>query len=182
MGEEERYAAQPNNYVAVVSDCSLDQALKVIEVMAELEVDFKYGLSVNNEVRDKQLEVWYNDYGEGYSMVGSRTVGENVSLTKLDKTPGADEESSRVFEEVIGPNYWNGKLNLPNNDELIEKDRKEEYLLKVQVQLDNIVIAQIPDREILGIWQDTLEECIDDELSVDEGFERLCVKMDAFYE
>lgn len=182
MGEDERYAAQPNNYVAVVSDGSLNQAMKVIEAMIALEVDFKYGLSVNNEVREKQLDIWYNDYGEGYSMIGSRSVIENVSLTAVDKTPDATEEGSRIFEEMKGPYYWHGKLNLPHNDEIIEKDRKEEYLLQVQEQLGNVAIAQIPDREILSIWQETLEECTDDELSVDEGFELLCAKMDAFYE
>ena len=182
MGEDEKYAAQPNNYVAVVSDGSLNQAMKVIEAMIALEVDFKYGLSVNNEVREKQLDVWYNDYGDSYSMIGSRSVIENVSLTAVDKTSDANEKGSRVFEEMMGLHYGLGKLNLPQNDEIIEKDRKEEYLLQVQEQLDNIVIAQIPDCEILSIWQETLNKCMDYNLSVEEGFNILCEQLNEFYE
>ena len=59
---------------------------------------------------------------------------------------------------------------------------KEIYATQIQTQLDNISVAQIPDREILSIWQDTLTEAVESGLSAEAGFELLCERMDAWYE
>ena len=59
---------------------------------------------------------------------------------------------------------------------------KEIYATQIQAQLDNIAVAQIPDREILSIWQDTLTETVESGLSAEAGFEVLCERMDAWYE
>ena len=60
-------------------------------------------------------------------------------------------------------------------------EHKQVYADQVAEQLDNIVVAQIPDREILSIWQDTLTESVESGLSAQEGFELLCERMDAWY-
>ena len=60
-------------------------------------------------------------------------------------------------------------------------EHKEVYASQVAEQLDNITVAQIPDREILSIWQDTLTETVESGLSAQAGFELLCERMDAWY-
>ena len=52
---------------------------------------------------------------------------------------------------------------------------------QLREQIDNVVVAEIPDREILAIWQDTLTEAVDSDLSAEAGFELLCERMDAWY-
>ena len=53
---------------------------------------------------------------------------------------------------------------------------------QLREQMDHIVVAEIPDREILAIWQDTLTEAVNSELSAEAGFELLCERMYAFCE
>ena len=57
----------------------------------------------------------------------------------------------------------------------------EIYASQVQNQIDNIVSAEIPDRELLTIWQDTLTESVESGLSAQAGFELLCQRMDEWY-
>ena len=59
---------------------------------------------------------------------------------------------------------------------------KEIYGSQIRNQIDHIVSAEIPDREILSIWQDTLTESVEQGLSPQAGFELLCERMDAWYE
>ncbi len=59
---------------------------------------------------------------------------------------------------------------------------KEMYISQIEEQLDNIAVAQIPDREILAIWQETLTESVESGLSAEAGFEMLCERMNAWYE
>ncbi len=181
MNEADKYAAQPNNYAAVVSEGSMKQAVKVIEAMLELEVDFKYGFSIRKDIRDKQLEVWKESYGECYGRIGSRSVINNLSSSAANKSSDAAEKDAWSFEEMLGHLYWQDELVLPIGNQYVNIDWKEDYLNQVRHQLDNIGIAQIPDGEVLSIWQETLEECIDSELSAEAGFELLCERMDAFY-
>ena len=58
---------------------------------------------------------------------------------------------------------------------------REMYISQVEEQLGNIAVAQIPDREILSIWQDTLTESVESGLSAQAGFELLCERMDEWY-
>ena len=58
---------------------------------------------------------------------------------------------------------------------------KEMYISQIEEQLDNVAVAQIPDREILSIWQDTLIESVESGLSAEAGFELLCERMDEWY-
>lgn len=58
---------------------------------------------------------------------------------------------------------------------------REMYISQVEEQLGNVAVAQIPDREILSIWQDTLTESVESGLSAQAGFELLCERMDAWY-
>ena len=59
---------------------------------------------------------------------------------------------------------------------------REMYISQLEEQLGNVAVAQIPDREILSIWQDTLTESVESGLSAQAGFELLCERMDAWYE
>lgn len=52
---------------------------------------------------------------------------------------------------------------------------------QLREQIDNVIVAEIPDREILAIWQDTLTETVNSGLSAEAGFELLCERMDAWY-
>ena len=75
--------------------------------------------------------------------------------------------------------YWEPVTGL-GGDQLFEDD--EIYVSQVRNQIDHIVSAEIPDREVLSIWQDTLTESVEQGLSPQAGFELLCERMDAWYE
>ena len=59
---------------------------------------------------------------------------------------------------------------------------KVPYAQQLREQLDHVGFAQIADREVLAIWQDTVAETVDSNLSAEAGFKLLCERMDAFYE
>ena len=80
--------------------------------------------------------------------------------------------------EIKDPAYWNAVIGSTASSSL---EDKEIYATQIQTQLDNIAVAQIPDREILSIWQDTLTESVESGLSAQAGFELLCERMDAWY-
>ena len=75
--------------------------------------------------------------------------------------------------------HWHANLL---GGEVPTTEHKEIYASQVAEQLDNIAVAQIPDREILSIWQDTLTESVESGLSAEAGFEMLCERMNAWYE
>ena len=48
---------------------------------------------------------------------------------------------------------------------------------QLREQLSAVTTAQIPDREAVAIWQDTLAEASEQGLSAEAGFELLCERM-----
>ena len=87
--------------------------------------------------------------------------------------------ASGVVYEGSTTAYWDpvvgrGEAQLFEDDEI--------YVSQVRNQIDHIVSAEIPDREILAIWQDTLTESVESGLTAQAGFELLCERMDAWYE
>ncbi len=160
MGSEEEYTAQPICYAAVVDGGSTRLAAKVLQSMMNQPVDAKYGISLCNESRDLQLETWkkINDRSGSVRFIHETKDGPTVEIKKqVYWSPFMGSVASSSFED------------------------KEIYATQIQGQLDNIVVAQIPDREILSIWQDTLTESVESGLSAEAGFELLCERMDAWY-
>ncbi len=160
--EKDVYAAQPNNYVAVIAeDGSLDQAVKVIEAMLSQDTDIYHGFSLNNEVREKQLQAWE---------ISGRSA--NAGIRSVFYNPSEDR-----YREEITLQFW-GTV-----DQGISMDisTKAPYVQQLREQLDNVGFAQIADREVLSIWQETVAETITSNLSAEAGFELLCERMDEFY-
>ena len=161
MGSNEEYAAQPICYAAVVEGGNTELAAGVIQAMLQQEIDPIYGISINKTIKDWQLEDW---------VMGQNKVGDIrwISYNKENNT----------YSEAVDEAFWRFQLvghTLPTTE------HKQVYADQVAEQLDNIVVAQIPDREILSIWQDTLTESVESGLSAQEGFELLCERMDAWY-
>ena len=161
MGSEKEYAAQPICYAAVVEGGSTRLAAKVLQSMMNQPVDAKYGISLCNASRDLQLEVWAKENDQA------------GNVRKIHVT-----EDGPV-KEIKNPAYWCSVIGSVASYSL---EDKEIYATQIQTQLDNISVAQIPDREILSIWQDTLTEAVESGLSAEAGFELLCERMDAWYE
>ena len=160
MGSEEEYAAQPICYAAVVEGGSTRLAAKVLKSMMNQPVEAKYGISLCNASRDQQLETWQKEQDRAGSMRIIHKTGGGPIVEKKE------------------PVYWGlflGQISWYSMED------KEIYATQIQAQLDNIAVAQIPDREILSIWQDTLTETVESGLSAQAGFELLCERMDAWY-
>ncbi len=160
LGSKNEYAAQPICYAAVVDGGSTRLAAKVIQSMMNQPINAKYGISTCTASMEKQLEEWIGSHGMGYIRV--YTVS-----------------ASGVVYEGSTTAYWDPVVGM-GGDQLFEDD--EIYVSQVRNQIDHIVIAEIPDREILSIWQDTLTEAVESGLTAQAGFELLCERMDAWYE
>ncbi|MBQ7016216.1 MAG: hypothetical protein IJN10_04605, partial [Firmicutes bacterium] len=160
MGSEEEYAAQPICYAAVVEGGSTRLAAKVLKSMMNQPVEAKYGISLCNASRDQQLETWQKE--------GDR-AGSMRIIHKTGGGPIVEKKEAVYWGLFLGQISW------------YSMEDKEIYATQIQGQLDNIVVAQIPDREILSIWQDTLTETVESGLSAQAGFELLCERMDAWY-
>ncbi len=165
LGSGNTYAAQPICYAAVMDGGNTRLAAKVLQAMMDQPVEAKYGISVCNESKDLQLEDWAKEYDR---------MG---NIRKIHMIASAIPE--RQLSEIKQPAYWNGVMG--NISGFFLED-KEIYAAQVSKQIDNLSIAQIPDREILAIWQDTLTESVEQGLSAQAGFEMLCERMDEWYE
>lgn len=161
LGSNEEYAAQPICYAAVVDGGNTELAASVIQAMLQQEIDPIYGVSINKTIKDWQLEDW---------VMGQNSVGKvrYIAYSRANET-----FSESVDDAHWWMNFWN--VNLPTTEHL------EVYASQVAQQLDNITVAQIPDREIMEIWQDTLTESVEQGLPAEAGFELLCERMDAWY-
>ena len=162
MGEDALYAAQPICYAAVVDGGSTRLGARVIQSMMNQLVDGKYGFSTCNATREKQLQEWIS---------GSALFGHIRSI-KYNEDGTATEAKEGV--------YWSTLMGSTGGGYMVED--REMYISQVEEQLGNVAVAQIPDREILSIWQDTLTESVESGLSAQSGFELLCERMDAWYE
>ena len=155
-GSGAEYAAQPICYAAVVDGGSSKLAAKVLQAMMNQPMDAKYGIPVCKEIQKHQMETWT---GKSDRMGHVRTIGPDLR----EKTEQA---------------YWGVLMGLQHGYFF---EDKEICGLQIQNQIDHIVAAEIPDREILAIWQDTLTESVELGLSAQAGFELLCERMDAWY-
>ncbi len=158
--KEDKFAAQPNNYVAVIEeDGSLEQAVRVIEAMLASETYIYYGFSLNNETREKQLQDWI--------MTPSASI--KVRTLRFDEPSITYEEGAEL------------PLLMGYAESSYDYSIRVFYGDLLRDQLDNVDFAQIADREVLAIWQDTLTEAVEKDLSAEAGFELLCQRMDEWY-
>ena len=158
---DNKYAAQPICYAAVVEGGNTEAAAKVIKAMLDQEYSGLYGFSVNNDIRNNQISDWEKSRADFGGLRGFQL----------------DPETLEYHLSWTDNPYW--KCAICSISEWIGD--KEEYTSQLRQQLDNVVVAQISDREILSIWQDTLTEAIDSGISKEQGFEILCERMDNWY-
>ena len=159
--EETVFAAQPNNYVAVIEgDGSLEQAVHMIEIMLDCETDIYYGFSLNNETREEQLQNW--------EMTPGAKINNRVLIQEREKIEFREMPGKAVLDGYVEGSY--------------DHESRMFQIQRLRSQLDNIGFAQIADREVLTIWQDTVAETVDSNLSAEAGFKMLCERMDTFYE
>ncbi len=162
LNSNEKYAAQPICYAAVVDGGNTELAASVIQAILQQEIDPIYGISIHNSIKEWQLEDW---------VMGQNEVGKvrYIAYSRENNTYSESVDDAHWFMDFLG-------LGVPTTE------HKQVYADQVAGQLDRIAVAQIPDREILSIWQDTLIESVESGLTAEAGFEMLCERMDAWYE
>lgn len=158
MYNDEGYAAQPFCYVAAMNDGDEEAAFKVIQEMMQQSFSLAFGFSVYEPAWRENLEKWINTDHYQFKWRG-RYVFYNENTSKWVEQEGAF---------------------LGNSMDMLGEERKKQIGEVLLNQLDNIQYAQIADREVMTIWQDTLAECVDSGLSAEAGFAMLCERMDAF--
>ena len=162
MYTEEGYAAQPFCYVAAVDDGDEVAAFKVIQEMMKQPFSLQFGFSVYEPAWRDRFEVW-----------------------KINSSNFQFERSGRrvYYNEIQGEWIEEPGINLFSYGLLLEDaERYAQVGETLTMQLDNIQYAQIADREVISIWQDTLADCVSSNLSAEVGFKMLCERMDVFYE
>lgn len=157
--DKNSYAAQPINYAAVLDGGNTELAAKVIQTLLHQKVDPHYGFSLNNAIKDEQLTDWSLD---------AEVLGHLRAFKRLDN--GQYEENGSQATA-----YWD---HYCGSSALIEDTIH--YTEQLQNQLSHIIFAQIPDRELLAIWQDTLSESVQAGLTADAGFSLLCERIQAW--
>ena len=157
-GDSEAYAAQLVCYAAVAEGGDEALAATVLSGLLNYKTLGIYGLSPCIEIRDWQVENWLQ---ETYYLGMVRTIKKMGNGTYTIPTEQA---------------FWNNITG--TNAGPMARDIAAEQLRE---QLTKVVTAEIPDREALTIWQDTLTEAVDSELSAEAGFELLCERMDEWY-
>ena len=162
MGEEAAFAAQPICYAAVVDDGDTEMAMKVITQLLGEEVKAKYGFSPCLATREAQLESW--DTEGGFN---------DLKFVRDIEYDGAN----KTYDDTKVDASWGQGIGA-NGGRFAHQVASEQ----LREQLSAVTTAQIPDREAVAIWQDTLAEASEQGLSAETGFELLCERMDTWYE
>lgn len=158
IGENSAFSAQPVSYAAVVEGGSEEMAAKVIMALLNGKVQGKFGLSPCKEVEAWQMEEWRSgavDLMHIRSIIMSYEGDYILDINAMSEWGSTGSSGGEISRAVAAE--------------------------QLREQIDNVVVAEIPDREILAIWQDTLTETVDSGLSAEAGFELLCERMDAWY-
>lgn len=162
LEQEEKYAAQPICYAAILKDGDTQLGVKVIESLLNQKIDVKYGISLCEKIKDEQLDSWRREEDNiGYI----RKIHLNIEDgTKIETSEGA---------------YWEPTLNVSSSSFFEDKDI---YVEQIRNQIDKIVIAEIPDKELMNIWYETLYETTQENKSSQEGYQLLCERLDLWYQ
>lgn len=156
-GDKEVYAAQPLCYAAVLEGGDSKMAGEIIQRLLEHPWAAECGISPCIETRTEQIDSWAGAYRVEPSM-------RNINKT----TDG-------TYEEEHIRSKWADVIQFQENVV------REVFTEQLRSHVANVVTAEIPDRELLAIWRNTLTEAVEDELSAEEGFEILCQRMDEWY-
>ncbi len=158
MGEDGAFSAQPISYAAVVEGGSEELAAKVILALLNGKVQGKFGLSPCKEVEAWQMEEWLSgvvDLMHIRSIVMSYEGDYMLDINAMSAWGSTGSSGGEISQSVAAE--------------------------QLREQIDNVVVAEIPDREALTIWQDALTEAVEADLSAEAGFEMLCERMDSWY-
>ncbi len=162
LGEEAAYAAQPTCYAAVVDDGDTEMAMKVITQLLGEETKAKYGLSPCLETREAQLQTWDTETG-----FDDLKFVRDIDYDGTSKTY-YDTKADAAWGQGIGASGGRFAHQVASE--------------QLREQLSAVATAQIPDREAVSIWQDTLAEASEQGLSAEAGFELLCERMEEWNE
>lgn len=159
MQEAGSYAAQPISYVAVWNDGDEELAVRVIKAMTQQLTLPEFGFSIDNAMREEQLQTW-----------SQRVDYYGVRYYEMPM-------NAKEYREGTTLGYWSIYLSGQN-----VVSGKEALTAQVREQLEHVARAQIADREILQIWQDTVAEAVASDLGAEAGFALLCERMDAWWQ
>lgn len=154
----EGYAAQPTCYAAVMGGGSEEAAFRVIQELMKQPFALQFGFSTYTPAWKDKFDSWCSSNtmsASGYY----RSVRYYSTQQAWEEMQG-DEVYLQYFAGYIG--------NVEDVDEI---------QILLDNQLSNIQFAQVADREVQSIWQDTLTESIQSGLTAEEGFELLCERM-----
>ncbi len=156
MMSREGYAAQPTCCVAVMNDGDQEAAFKVIQELMKQPFALQFGFSTYTPAWREKFDSWCNT--------------GNMQATGY----------YRYVRSYSEPKQWEEKQGLDATFSIgmvSELDSIDEIEALLDHQLSNIQFAQVADREVQSIWQDTLTESIQSGLTAEEGFELLCERM-----
>ena len=156
MFNDEGYAAQPFCYVAALNDGDEEAAFKVIQEIMKQSFSLQFGFSVYEPAWREKFEKW-----------------NNVGGYELNRFSRACYQQGDIWKEEQGGRLFGGI-------DVVDEDRNQLIDQLLSNQLDNIQYAQIADAEVMSIWQDTLNECVNSNLTAEAGYELLCERMDMF--
>ena len=156
MYNDEGYAAQPFCYVAALDDGDEEAAFKVVQEIMKQPFSLQFGFSVYEPAWRERFNKWIE-----------------ISDTTFERYGRAVYYLRSKWYEDPGP-WLIGCSDL-------DRDRRLKVGEVLLNQLDDIQYAQIADREIMGIWQDTLTEAVNAGISKEEGFRIFCERMSEWF-
>lgn len=157
MLSKEGYAAQPTCYAAVMGDGNEEAAFRVLQELLKQPFALQFGFTTYTPAWREKFDGWCrsNDM---------KATGYTRSIRKDKETLIWEEEPHHQIDEVFSG--LRGVETIKEIQTLLDR------------QLSNIQFAQIADREVQAIWQETLTESMWQGLSPEAGFELLCERME----
>ncbi|MBQ7016876.1 MAG: hypothetical protein IJN10_07985 [Firmicutes bacterium] len=153
MLSREGYAAQPTCYVAVLGDGNEEAAFSVIQELMKQSFALQFGFTTYTPTWREKFNGWCQS-GDMNAQGYNRWVDYSKELDQ-----------------------WEEKMQHAIFKEMSRVDTMGEIQTLLDNQLSNIQFAQVADREVQSIWQDTLTESIRSGLTPEAGFELLCERM-----
>lgn len=157
MMSKEGYAAQPTCYAAVLGDGNEEAAFRVIQELMKQPFALQFGFTTYTPTWREKFDGWCRTKN-------MQATGYTRSVRYYPKHFTWEEKQDYAIDQVF--------------TEIRKVDTIDEIQTLLDQQLSNIQFAQVADREVQSIWQDTLTESIRSGLSPEAGFELLCERME----
>ena len=154
MLRQEGYAAQPTCYAAVMGDGDEEVAFRVIQELLKQSFALQFGFTTYTPTWREKFNGWCQS-GDMMAQGYNRSVKYSTEFNQWE-----ERQQHEIFEVMS------------------KVDTMTEIQTLLDRQLSNIQFAQIADREVQAIWQETLTESMWQELSPEAGFELLCERME----